>query len=688
MNAHARMTAPRIWPVLWAASLRDRLQLFRLLWLCLILLAIGGVAAARWADASPSLARQLQVAIATVALAGLWALGYRRRRFPATWLAAEVGLLLLYTHGLQFVAFGVMYAALQYRAMFGSRREATTVAIVYGGTLLMAYVLGPGGISSIGPIVAVQLAAGGFNAYLMYTLSEVLSRDAERAERLRRSEDRFRSLFNNTPWPMWQVDHRTLSILEVNSAAVAHYGYSRDEFLAMSLRDLRTQSDWPSFERVRPALASERRFTHVAQHRRKDGSVLEVEITSEMFDFDGRRARVAVGVDVTEGKNAERALRDSERRFRSVIENLREALLITDNNDDIILTNARVFDVLGYRPEELLGRNATDLLLPETHRNDFRDRLPRRLDGEAELYETQLVHRDGRIVQAEISASPYRDAAGEIIGTLGAVSDVSERKRMEERLRRALRMEVVGQLAGGVAHDFNNLLTVIKCHTELLLADFARQDATRDSIVEIGRSVDRGARLTQQLLAFSRKQLLQPQRIRLAEAVGRCVPALRPLMRSAVALNIRHADVTDLVFTDPLQLELILVALIRNANDAITGRGEITIESSAMEVVSGIQSVANPEMPPGRYMILSVSDTGRGMPADVMTRVFEPFVTTKGPGEGSGLGLASVYGSVRQSGGYVSVESIPGAGTTFRVYLPVVTPLVVVPPAPTELQPA
>jgi signal transduction histidine kinase len=317
----------------------------------------------------------------------------------------------------------------------------------------------------------------------------------------------------------------------------------------------------------------------------------------------------------------------------------------------------------------VVGKNATDLLLPAAQRNVFRDRLKRRLAGEAELYEAEMLRKDGTRIFAEISASPYRDASGRIIGTLGAISDVSERKRLEDRLRQAMRMEAVGQLAGGVAHDFNNLLTVIKCHTELLLADL-KKGPDRESVAEIERAATRAASLTQQLLAYSRKQLLQPRRVVLGEVLAAIAPVLRRLVASSVELDLHTDESTGEVLADPLQLEYVLTTMTRNSNEAMPHGGRITIEASVMDLPNMEPSTNTQEMPSGRYAVISFDDTGVGMEPDVMAHVFEPFFTTKAPGEGSGLGLASVYGIVRQSGGFVDVESTPNVGTTFRIYLP------------------
>jgi PAS domain S-box-containing protein len=538
----------RIWPAFWSSMIRDRLEYFRLLCFLLAVVTLWGVGVTFGIVAPGTAVHRMAAAIAVAGLTGFWEMGRRRRGIAVRWLPLEAALLLTLAFAVrrEFGPFGVMYVALQFRALYGTRREATIVAFAYALILIAGYAVVPAGFAVLQPIIVVQLAIGAFGAYLMHTLAEVLGRDQER----------------------------------------------------------------------------------------------------------------------------QRALRESEQRFRSVIDNLREALLITDVDDRIILANPRVLDVLGYSARELLGRSASELLLPESQRDDFRDRMVRRLAGQSELYETQLVRKDGQRIHAEISAAPYRNSSGVIIGTLGAISDISERKRLELRLRQGMRMEAVGQLAGGVAHDFNNLLTVIKCHTELVLSDLPAADPNRESVVEIERSADRGAQLTQRLLAFSRKQLLQPRRVRLADVVADCAPTLRQLVAANVVFTTRHEDAAEPVFADPLQIEHVLSTLVRNAGEAMPAGGHLVVETRVLDVDELHVPAPGQDMPAGRYICVAVSDTGGGLPGAVMARIFEPFVTTKEPGEGSGLGLASVFGSVRQSGGYVSVESAPGSGTTFRLYFP------------------
>ena len=669
-----RGAVPRVRSALLAATLRDRLQLFRLLCLILALLTLIGVGLVLvYGVDGTSAGRRFGVTAAAIGLTALWTAGIRRGSFPFWWMVIEVIAFLTIINAVEtmFAAFGVMYTALQFRATFGSRKHATLLAFVYAGTYVAGHALVPPGFAALRAVVLVELAAGAFNAFLMHTLTEVLTRYHERTTALKRSEDRFRALFEHNPWPMWEVEPATLRILDVNEAALTQYGYSRAEFTAMTIRELRAPDDLPALERIVPDLASTRRFSHQARLRRRDGSVLDVQITSEMFDFDGRSVRVAIGVDVSERERVERALRESEQRFRSVAENLREALMITDVDDRIVLANARVREVLGYEPDEIMGRTASELLLPPERRRDFQDRLARRLAGESETYETEMTRKDGRRIFAQVSAGPYRDASGAIVGTLGAISDITEVKRLEERLYQATRMEAVGQLAGGVAHDFNNLLTVIRCHTELMAGELPSEHPVRESVAEIERSAVRGATLTQQLLAFSRQQLLRPRRIVLADVVTDAAPRLRRVIAGTVELRTSSDGMAAEVHADPHQLEQGLFTLVRNASEAMPEGGRVSIDTRVMDLTERATDSAR-ELPTGRYVVLTVSDTGVGMPPDVVARLFEPFFTTKGvgEGEGTGLGLASLYGVVRQSGGFVDVQSTPKVGTTFRIYLP------------------
>ena len=666
---------PRVWPTRWAAALRDRLQFVRLLTLLLALLAFFGSLAAFGFAADGALAKAGTLA-AMVALAGFWIAGHRREGIPIAWLPVEMALVLAFLVGVNpdFRPFGALYLALQHRAMYGKRRDAVLVGCAYGIVFLGSHYFWRDVILSSTVAVALQFAVGAFGTYVMHTLSEVLARDTERANRLQESEERYRLMFDMNPWPMWLFDTETLRVVQVNDSAIRHYGYTRDEFLGMTLYDLRPPEDRAALDEIaRRIFASRERSTHLVRHLRKGGEVIDVEVTGHPVELGGRHLRLAVGVDVSARVRTERALRESESRFRSVANCLREAVLITDADDRIVLANDRVRDVLGHEPESVLGRTATELLLPAEQQNAFRDRLHRRMDGESELYEVELVRGDGQRIVAEVSASPYLDASGRIIGTLGAISDITARKQLEDRVRQSSRLEAVGQLAGGVAHDFNNLLTVIKVHAELLRDDLPAGDSLQASIREIDGAATRAADITGQLLAFSRRQMLQPRRVLLDQVVTEAIPVLRKLAGARVQIVTSTDGSSPAVFADPMQLENVLVTLVRNACEAMPRGGRITIGTESSRIEAQDLAFQSQHLPAGDYTVLTVSDTGLGMEPGVLRRLFEPFFTTKQVGSGSGLGLASMFGIVRQSGGFVDVASTPGAGTSFTIFLPAAT---------------
>lgn len=273
-------------------------------------------------------------------------------------------------------------------------------------------------------------------------------------------------------------------------------------------------------------------------------------------------------------------------------------------------------------------------------------------------------------VLAVYSRHPLAENALDSLGSVGRTIAVgSERKQLEERLRQGQKMEAVGQLAGGIAHDFNNLLTVISGYCQLLISRNAIEENYRYMVNEVTRAVERSASLTRQLLAFSRRQVLEPRVLSLNSLVTDLEKMLRRLIGEDVSLTTALAPALPNVFVDPGQVEQVVMNLVVNARDAMPRGGQLTIGTSVVELDDSFTHL-HPDSRGGRFVLLSVSDNGEGMPPDVMARIFEPFFTTKGPGKGTGLGLATVYGIVQQSNGFIGVYSEPGIGTTFKVYLP------------------
>ena len=517
-------------------------------------------------------------------------------------------------------------------------------------------------LESYSPIVGCWAEAH-FTVYpdgIAVTFRDVTSR--------RQGAERYRLLFRASPLPTWVYDLETLRFLAVNDAAVRAYGWSREEFLAMDITAVRPPEDRAALRRfVREMPEGFNQSEGRWRHRTRDGRELDVEITSHSLEFDGRRARLVHVSDVSERNRATQALRESEARFRTVVESIDEGLLITDRDDRIVYANTRVTEMLGWTAGELAGRIGHEVLVPEGEREAMRSRLDgRRIAGRASRWQTQLLRRDGARVAVEVSGMPFRDAAGEVVGTIAVFAEITERLRLEEQLRHSQKMEAVGRLAGGIAHDFNNLLTAITNYSELLLEELAPASPLREDVREIRGAADRAAALTRQLLAFGRRQVLQPTTLEPNGIVTELERMLRRLLGPEIVFGVSLDPGAGHVSADRGQLEQVLMNLVVNARDAMPGGGTLTIETGRARIEAG--DVAG--LAAGDYVRLAVRDTGCGMDEATKARVFEPFFTTKGPGEGTGLGLPMVYGIVAQSGGAVTIDSAPRRGTCMTILLP------------------
>ena len=485
-------------------------------------------------------------------------------------------------------------------------------------------------------------------------------------------EQSYRELFESSPRPMWVYDVETLRFLTVNESAVRAYGYSRDEFLAMTIADVRPLEDVPAMTRMVRAMGAGFNPSGFWRHRRRDGSLMDVEITSHSIDFGGRPARLVLVSDVTAQRAAEAALQASEAELRAVFAAMTDVVLVFDA-DARYVKIAPTSPELLYRPTEaLLGRRAREIFAPALAEY-FESVVRQALDGDAPVHFDYELEIGGEPRWFSGTASPMRPAGAGTSGGGGRVlwvaRDVTASKQLEAQLRQAQKMEAVGLLAGGIAHDFNNLLTVITAYGQLLRAEFADGDERREEVEEVLKAAARGAELTRQLLAFGRKQVLRPRVVDVNGVVAGVRPMLARLLGADATLDTRLAPSLSRVEADPGQLEQVLLNLTANAGDAMPGGGRVTIETSDVELDAAAVR-ALPGLSPGRYVLVSVSDTGVGMDEATRLRVFEPFFTTKGTGKGSGLGLATVYGIVKQSGGAVTVRSAPGEGTTFEIYLP------------------
>ena len=522
---------------------------------------------------------------------------------------------------------------------------------------------GPASVPVSGP-VEVRALGEDVNALTAAVQRELQER--------RRAEESYRLLFENNPRPMWVFDYETHGFLAVNDAALASYGYTRDEFLAMVIEDIRPPSEVDRLHALlaNPELETGLRQVGVWRHKRKDGTEFDAEIYSHDHQFEGRRARVVMSLDVTERIRAEEALRRSEARYRDLFENASDLIVTGDLDGRLTAVNETCLRVLGYSREEMAGIqiNMNDFIARDKRAASIAARERKLADADARtVYESELVAKDGRRIQVEI-ASRMIIEDGVPVGTEAICRDITERKQLEEQLRQGQRLEAIGRLAGGVAHDFNNLLTVISGYTESLLEGRDRSEAFE--LGQISAAADRATILTRQLLAFSRRQVLQPRVVQLNEVVEGIAPMLSRLIGEDLELVASLEPKLDRVLADPNQVEQVLLNLAVNARDAMPNGGRLTIQTANVELDE--EYVAHHgESTVGPHVMLAVSDTGTGMEPDTLAHMFEPFFTTKPVGSGTGLGLATVYGIVKQSEGSIWVYSEPGKGTTFKIYLPV-----------------
>jgi PAS domain S-box-containing protein len=384
-------------------------------------------------------------------------------------------------------------------------------------------------------------------------------------------------------------------------------------------------------------------------------------------------------VEITERRLAEGRLRKSEAHYRVLAETAEDHIFIIDRDDCVEYVNQAAARQMRTVPERLLGRRRTDIFPPDVAKRQGRS-LRHVFSTGAPLYvEGRTLYLD-REVWLGTWLAPVPDEHGGVRAVLGLSRDMTERKRLETELSNAQKLEAIGRLAGGIAHDFNNNLTAILGYVEMMLADLGPDTPTGRDLREVQLAAERAAGLVQRLLAFGRRQVLQPRAIGLNTVVENLKPMLDRLIGEQVQIALALAADLRLVTGDAGELEQVIMNLALNARDAMPGGGTLTIETSTVRVGGPDQ----PTMPPGTYVLMTIRDTGHGMDSLVKQHVFEPFFTTKPVGQGTGLGLSTVYGIVKQLDGFIWVDSAVGQGTAFHVYLPAAGVEGVAEPAPDE----
>ncbi len=509
---------------------------------------------------------------------------------------------------------------------------------------------------------------------LLYgSLTRQLRRWKEEAEARAHAEEvasRFEILVSHSRDGILLIRRSDGRILEANPAAARTYGYTRDELLARKVHDLRA-ANTSGLTDAQMAEADARGILFETTHRRKDGSTFPSEVSSQGVTIGGTRVLVSVVRDVSDRRRVEEALRTSEERFRQVAENIQEVFWLTDVAKTRMLYVSPAYEKVSGRTCDSLYRDPHSWL-DAVHPED-RDRVRRAMQtrqAAGDYHEEYRIRRpDGGVRWINERAFPVRDTGGVVYRIAGVAEDVTGRRQLEDQFRQTQKLEEIGQLAAGITHDFNNLLTVVEMNVSLLEKTGGLPPAAVASVREISDAARRAASLTRQLLTFSRRQVMQLENLDLNRVVANMVQLLERVLGEDIRVELSYAPAVLPVHADASMIEQILLNLSVNARDAMRRGGRLVIETAAVDL-DAAAAAQLPQGRPGQFARLSVTDTGIGIPPEILPRIFEPFFTTKDVGRGTGLGMATVHGIVHQHQGWINVASEVGRGTTFRIHLP------------------
>jgi len=466
------------------------------------------------------------------------------------------------------------------------------------------------------------------------------------------------------------------AVLMFNPACERMFGYRAEDVLGQNVKMLMPepyQSGHDAYLRNYRE-SGERKIIGIGREvlgRKKNGATFPMDLSvGEAFE-DDRPIFVGIIRDLTERKAAEKALRESAERMRAVVETAVDGVILIDAFGNILMFNPACERLFGYKAREVIGHNVR-MLMPSPYRDEHDAYIANyRKTGEAKIIgigrEVTALRKDGSTFPMDLSVGEAKQEGESIF--VGVIHDLSARKRTEEQLAQAQKMETVGQLSGGIAHDFNNLLTVILGNAEALSIRLKAREDLRHLADNIANAAERGAQLTQRLLAFSRRQILQPTAIDCNALVENMQVLLRRTLREDIDLRVAVAPQPVFALADAAQLESALLNLALNAQDAMPKGGALTLTTEEIELDPDSLG-PGVDVRAGRYVSVCVTDDGSGMDAETLARAFEPFFTTKEVGKGSGLGLSMVYGFAKQSNGQVTIYSEPGLGTSVRLYLP------------------
>jgi two-component system, cell cycle sensor histidine kinase and response regulator CckA len=542
-------------------------------------------------------------------------------------------------------------------------------AIASGAWIALSDLLVSGAASSPAEQAAWSIGKGlGFVAVtslLLYVgIRAAIGREREALDRVSESEALYRAQFEEHAAVKLLVDPEDGRILDANHAAAAFYGWPRERLREMRIQEVNTlgpEEIGREMERARSLVRTQFEF----RHRLADGSVRDVEVFSCRIPVRGRELLHSIVQDVTEQKRVERALREKKDELDAILRSALDGFWIVDTAGRLLEVNDAACEMLGYTREELLARRVSDVEAAMDP-GGIEARTREIVEAGRARFESRHRRKDGSLVDVEVSVQFLPFGGGHIVSF---VRDVTARRLAEEQLRQSQKMEAVGRLAGGIAHDFNNLLTVILSSSAFALEQAPPGSQLREDVDDVRVAAEKARALTAQLLAFSRRQLLEPRDIDLNDVVKDAQRILARVVGEHVTLRTALEPRLGPVHADPGQMQQVLMNLAVNAQDAMPRGGTLTIETANVERPVGCDPDDCP-LEAGSCVQLAVSDTGVGMDEKTRSRIFEPFFTTKPVGKGTGLGLSTVFGIVQQSRGTIRVKSSPGQGTRFEICFP------------------
>lgn len=458
---------------------------------------------------------------------------------------------------------------------------------------------------------------------------------------------------------------QTGQLLFTTPASLQQIGYTQQDINKLQIFDIYPQNQKPFCQKILQELTADKPILFELPIVMKNGHFISARSKFKTTQWNGAPAFACIIEETTNQKRLEIELSMLSHALR----NVSESLSVFDLQGNIIFVNESFIQTYGYPKEELIGQSINKFHPSEKPRQIFKSIIEKTLK---ESWEGELTaaRKNGENFTIYIRTSPVMDEDGTPIVIVCVARDITEKKQLEDQLRQSQKMEAIGQLAGGIAHDFNNLLTVIEGYTELLFSNIGENDPSYNFIRQIKKAADRATALTGQLLAFSRRQILQPKTIDVNALVSEMSIMLKRLIGEDIEFSTLLSPDIGSIKADRSQMEQVLMNLAVNARDAMPDGGLLTVETKMVSLEAAMYESHHSGIRKGDYVMLAISDTGVGMDKDTQERVFEPFFTTKEKAKGTGLGLATVYGIVKQSGGHIWVYSEVGHGTTFKIYLP------------------